>query len=67
VDLGFQETVRLQQRNQAVDALKAKFGEQIIHRGLTGGENLAAPIPGPAAKMPDREGGLKIVPAGRKK
>lgn len=66
-DLGFQETVRLQQRNQAVDALKAKFGEQIIHRGLTGGENLPAARPGPAKNIPAREGGLKIVPAGRKK
>ena len=52
---------------QAVDALKAKFGEQIIHRGLTGGENLPAARPGPAKNIPAREGGLKIVPVGRKK
>lgn len=32
--LGFDEEVRLQKRNTAVDALKSRFGESIIQRGI---------------------------------
>ena len=34
--LGFEEDVRLQNRNRAVDALKSRFGEGIIKRGVAG-------------------------------
>lgn len=33
--LGFEENERMQKRNRAVDALKSKFGENIIRRGIT--------------------------------
>jgi DNA polymerase-4 len=33
--LGFEEDKRLQKRNQAIDALKEKYGESIIKRGIT--------------------------------
>ena len=33
--LGFEEDERMQKRNQAIDALKGKFGEDIIKRGIT--------------------------------
>ena len=32
--LGFEENERMQKRNRAVDALKSKFGENIIRRGI---------------------------------
>ena len=32
--LGFEENERMQKRNQAIDALKSKFGENIIKRGI---------------------------------
>ena len=34
--LGFEDNERMQKRNQAIDALKSKFGENIIKRGITG-------------------------------
>ncbi len=34
--LGFEDNERMQKRNQAIDALKIKFGENIIKRGITG-------------------------------
>ena len=34
--LGFEEDERMQKRNQAIDALKGKFGEDIIKRGIAG-------------------------------
>ena len=34
--LGFEDNERMQKRNHAVDALKSKFGENIIKRGITG-------------------------------
>ena len=34
--LGFEDNARMQKRNQAIDALKSKFGENIIKRGITG-------------------------------
>ena len=34
--LAFAEEERMQKRNQAVDALKNKYGENIIKRGITG-------------------------------
>ncbi len=34
--LGFEEDVRMQNRNRAVDALKSRFGEGIIKRGVAG-------------------------------
>ena len=33
--LGFEDDERAQKRNLAVDALKSKFGENIIKRGIT--------------------------------
>ena len=32
--LGFEENERMQKRNQAIDALKSRFGENIIKRGI---------------------------------
>lgn len=34
--LGFAEDERMQRRNQAIDSLKSKFGENIIKRGIVG-------------------------------
>ena len=34
--LDFEDDERMQKRNQAIDALKSKFGENIIRRGITG-------------------------------
>jgi hypothetical protein len=34
--LGFEDNERMQKRNQAIDALKSKFGENISKRGITG-------------------------------
>ena len=34
--LDFEDNERMQKRNQAIDALKSKFGENIIRRGITG-------------------------------
>ena len=34
--LGFEENERMQKRNQAIDALKSRFGENIIKRGVVG-------------------------------
>lgn len=66
-DLGFQETVKLQQRNRAVDALKDKYGEKIIRRGLTSGEKVNLQPKDFGSKAFELEGALKIVPQGRKK
>ena len=34
--LGFEDNERMQKRNQAIDALKNKFGENIVKRGIAG-------------------------------
>lgn len=66
-DLGFQETVKLQQRNRAVDTLKDKYGENIIRRGLTSGEKTKLEAKNFGDMCFGHEGALKIVPPGRKK